>query len=213
MPMSMYNNGKNYTCVHFKFHIFYSKLEGKRFWTESLSSSNPEYCKDYLMRLPLFSVQGPKYNTRDVQIAAEQDNWSLLNPVLDHKNILLYLIKTMPSRSMGWKCIAIRLVSSALHLDRSLASRSGGFNPEGWSPRTHTDIKESLSHSYPARDVAQANYCPCWKSKPGVTARTLVTMSYFPLIYSDDATSRIPRNVGTFLLDHRASHSRRQLIS
>ena len=27
----MYNKGKNYSSVYFKFHVLYSKLEGKRF--------------------------------------------------------------------------------------------------------------------------------------------------------------------------------------
>jgi hypothetical protein len=73
--------------------FFIANWKVKDFEVDLFSNNKPEYCRDYLIRLPLFSAKGPSSNTTDVQIDAEQDNWSLLNPVLDHENILLCLIK------------------------------------------------------------------------------------------------------------------------
>ena len=83
--------------------FFIANWKVEDFETDLFSNNKPEYCEDHLIRLPLFYAQGPNCNTTDVQIAAENDNWSLLNPVLDHKNILLCLIKNYAMTIYGVK--------------------------------------------------------------------------------------------------------------
>ena len=63
--------GKILVLHSLSFIFFIANWKVKDFEAD-LFSNKPENCEDYLIRLSLFSVQGPSYNTTDVQIAAEQ---------------------------------------------------------------------------------------------------------------------------------------------